>query len=49
VAIELSELMSVVAAARSAGRAWIEDFSDEPITISRDLYEVIRAAQAFAG
>ncbi len=48
VAIELKELLDVVATAKAAGRAWVDDFGDEPIRVSQDLYEVIRAARAFA-
>ena len=31
----------------SSGRAWVDDFADDEITISSDLYEVLLAYQHF--
>lgn len=41
--ITLHELQSTLIDAVEANRAWPEDFRDEKLTISTDLYEIISA------
>ena len=43
VEVSLSEVLDTLGEAVRKDRAWVEDFRDERITISTDLYEVIAA------
>ncbi len=47
VTVPLGEVVSVLADAVKNRRAWIQDFEDDEITISSDLYEVLLAYQHF--
>jgi len=47
VSVPLGEVLSVLADAVKNRRAWIQDFEDDEITISSDLYEVLLAYQHF--
>ena len=47
VRVPAGEIISALADAADSGRAWLEDFQDDEITISSDLYEVILAYQHF--
>lgn len=43
VKIPLGELVHVLADAVRTNRRWLEDFQDDTVTISEDLYEVLLA------
>lgn len=43
VTVPLSEVLSQLADAVATQRAWLEDFEDDEVTISADLYEVLMA------
>ncbi len=47
VSVSLGEVLPYLSEALTSDRAWLEDFSDDEITISRDLYEVILAFQNY--
>lgn len=47
VEMSLAELANALIQASEGGRAWVDDFADEPITVSSDLYEVIHAYQHY--
>ena len=47
VTVPAGEIFSALADAVSHGRAWLQDFEDEEVTVSTDLYEVILAYQHF--
>ena len=47
VTVPLGEILPVLADAVKNRRAWIQDFDDDEITISSDLYEVLLAYQHF--
>ena len=40
--LPLEEFARVIADAVTWDRTWLQDFADEPIHVSRDLYEIIR-------
>ncbi len=45
--VPAGEVFEALADAIQYGRTWLKDFSDDPITLSNDLYEVIQAYQSF--
>jgi hypothetical protein len=47
VTVSLGDVFPLLAEAARSRRAWLSDFSDDQITISQDLYEVIRAYQHY--
>lgn len=47
VTLPASEIIPLLADAYASRRTWLRDFSDEPITLSADLYEVLVAYQFF--
>ena len=47
ITVPLGEVLSLLADAVAEGRPWVEDFEDDEITISSDLYEVLMAYQCF--
>lgn len=49
VTLTLGEMLPTIIDALCRGRGWVEDFQDDKITISRDLYEVLLAYQAQHG
>ncbi|MCU0876372.1 MAG: hypothetical protein MUF06_01085 [Pirellulaceae bacterium] len=47
VTIPLGEVLPLLVDAARGRRAWIDDFADDQITISSDLYEILMAYQHF--
>ena len=47
VTLSLGEVLPLMLDAARSRRTWVEDFSDDKITISSDLYEVLLAYQHF--
>lgn len=47
VSVAMSDVLPVLADAVSSRRAWLDDFENDEITISADLYEVVMAYQSF--
>lgn len=47
VTLPLGEVLPLMLDAVRARRTWVDDFSDDKITISTDLYEVLLAYQHF--
>ena len=45
VTLPIAEIFPLLADAVHSSRTWLQDFTDEEITISADLYEVILAYQ----
>jgi len=45
--VPASEVFAALTDALQYGRTWLNDFSDDEITLSNDLYEVIKAYQHF--
>lgn len=45
--VPLMEILPVLADAVNSDRAWLRDFSDDEVTISMDLYEVLLAYQHY--
>jgi hypothetical protein len=45
VTVRAGEILSTLAEAIQHQQAWVEDFQDDPMTISADLYDVILAYQ----
>jgi len=45
VTVELHEVLPLLADAVNKDRTWLQDFENDEITISADLYEVILAYQ----
>ena len=45
VTVPLGEVLPLLAEAVQTRRLWVQDFADEPITLSPDLYEVLMAYQ----
>lgn len=43
--VPLQDLLETLGDATRKERAWVEDFHDEQVTISADLYEIIAAYQ----
>ena len=47
VSVPVSDVLPLLLEASRNRRAWLEDFADDEITISSDLYEVLLAYQHF--
>ena len=47
VTVPLMEVMPLLADAVQSERTWLRDFSDDEVTISMDLYEVLLAYQHY--
>jgi hypothetical protein len=47
VTVPLDEVLPLLVDAVRANRTWLNDFQDEEITLSSDLYEVLMAYQHF--
>ena len=47
VTLPLGEVLPLLAEAAASRRAWVDDFADDEISISSDLYEVLLAYQHF--
>jgi hypothetical protein len=47
ITLPLGEVLPLLLDAVRARRTWVDDFSDDQITISSDLYEVLLAYQHF--
>jgi hypothetical protein len=47
VTVSLGEVLPQLADAYRARRGWIHDFTDDSITISTDLYEILLAYQHY--
>ena len=47
ISVPLGQIFPLLAEAVQSNRAWLQDFSDDDVTISSDLYEVILAYQHF--
>ena len=47
VALSLGEVLPLLLDAVRSRRGWVDDFADDEITISSDLYEVLLAYQHF--
>ena len=47
VTLPLGEVLPLMLDTARSRRTWVEDFSDDKITISSDLYEVLLAYQHF--
>lgn len=45
--IPLSDLVATLVDAVRKNRAWVDDFRDEKVAVSMDLYEVIHACQHY--
>lgn len=45
VTVRLEEVFPILAEALTSGRSWLDDFADDKISISSDLYEVLLAYQ----
>jgi hypothetical protein len=45
VTVQLSEILPALADAVASQRGWLQDFADDSVTISTDLYEVLLAYQ----
>lgn len=45
--VPAGEVFDALADAIQFGRTWLNDFSNDEITLSNDLYEVIQAYQTF--
>lgn len=47
VKVPLGEILPLLADAVQSDRTWLQDFSDDEVTISMDLYEVLLAYQYY--
>ncbi len=47
VTLPVGEVLPLLADAARSGRSWLDDFSDDEMTISTDLYELLLAYQHF--
>ena len=47
VTVPVGEVLSLLADAVESKRAWLNDFADDAMTISSDLYEVLLAYEHF--
>jgi len=45
ITVPLGEVLPLLADAVQTRRLWVQDFADEPITLSPDLYEVLMTYQ----
>lgn len=47
VAVKLGDLFPLLLDALAGDRMWLEDFSDEPLSISPDLHDLLMAYRNF--
>ena len=47
VTVPLGDVLHLLADAVASNRTWLQDFQDDEITVSSDLYEVLLAYQHF--
>lgn len=47
ITVSVGEVLPLLADAMASQRTWLQDFEDDDITISADLYEVLLAYQYF--
>jgi hypothetical protein len=47
VRVSLGEVLPLLADAVASDRTWLRDFSDEDITVSNDLFDVLQAYRHF--
>jgi hypothetical protein len=47
VTVPLGDILPILADAQTQNRAWVNDFLNDEITISSDLYEVLLAYQHY--
>ena len=47
ITVNVGDVLPLLADAVASKRTWLEDFADDEITISADLYEVLLAYQYF--
>jgi hypothetical protein len=47
VTVSVGEVLPLLAEAMASQRTWLQDFENDDITISADLYEVLTAYQFF--
>ena len=47
VTVPLADVFPLLADAIRSERSWLQDFADDPVTISADLYEVVMAYQHY--
>ena len=47
ITVNVSDVLPLLADAVASQRTWLDDFADDEITISADLYEVLLAYQYF--
>jgi len=47
ITVSVGEVLPLLADAMSSQRTWLQDFENDDITISADLYEVLTAYQYF--
>ena len=47
ISVSVGEVLPLLADAVASQRTWLQDFEDDEITISADLYEVLLAYQYF--
>lgn len=47
VTVSVSEVLPLLADAVASQRTWLQDFENDEVTISADLYEVLMAYQYF--
>lgn len=47
VRVSLGELLPLVAVAHRNNYVWLQDFLDDEVCITRDLYDVIRAFRSY--
>jgi hypothetical protein len=46
IAVSLADVVPLLVHASKSNRVWMDDFSDDIVQISRDLYEILIAYQA---
>jgi hypothetical protein len=47
VRISLRELLPLIAVAQRRNHLWLQDFLDDEVSVTADLYEVLRAFRAY--
>ncbi len=47
ITVNVSDVLPLLADAVASQRTWLDDFADDEITVSADLYEVLLAYQYF--
>ncbi len=47
VRISLRELLPLIAVAQRRNHLWLQDFLDDEVSVTPDLYEVLRAFRAY--